>query len=156
MPVDPASAGPHLEDQGRDIWFCSPGCRDRFQQDPERYQGDPGSRPLASEPVVEIDPVCGMEADPKAAAAALVHDGQQFYFCSEVCRDRFLQRPDSFSRMRSLNLPTSQTELPVDPICGMSVDPDDPGAKLEFPDGTMYFCCQPCADEYAAAHSGGR
>jgi hypothetical protein len=32
----------------------------------------------------------------------------------------------------------------------MSVNPEDPGAKLDLPEGTVYFCCQPCADTYAA------
>jgi YHS domain-containing protein len=97
-----------------------------------------------------------MEVTPGAAAPQLVHDGHQFYFCSPGCRDRFLQHPDSFSSMRSLNIPTTQLEFPIDPICGMSVDPADPGARLDFPEGTVYFCCQPCADEYAAARAAGR
>jgi hypothetical protein len=156
MSVEPASAGASLEYQGREIWFCSPGCQDRFQRDPDRYRSAPSSPDSGSAATPQIDPVCGMEVSPRSAAAELMHGGQRFYFCSPGCRDRFLQNPDGFSSMRSLNLPTTQPEFPIDPICGMSVNPADPGAKLDLPEGTVYFCCQPCADEYAAAHSVGR
>ncbi|MGC2191114.1 MAG: permease [Candidatus Dormiibacterota bacterium] len=156
MSVDPATAGASLEYQVREIWFCSPRCRDRFQLDPDSYRGEPSSRASGSAAAPPIDPVCGMEVSPSSAAAELVHGGQRFYFCSPGCRDRFLQNPDGFSSMHSLNLPTTQPEFPIDPICGMSVDPADPGAKLDLPDGTVYFCCQPCADEYAATHPVGR
>ncbi|MGA7172507.1 MAG: permease [Candidatus Dormiibacterota bacterium] len=151
MPVEPASAGAHLIHQGEAIWFCSLGCLERFRQDPDRYHG--GSAPTAAteDRVTELDPVCGMEFAPTAASPEAVHEGRRFYFCSSGCRERFLQHPESFSRMRSLTLPSTQPEFPIDPICGMSVDPADPGAKLEFPGETVYFCCQPCADEYAAA-----
>ena len=37
----------------------------------------------------EKDPVCGMDVDSKRAAAASVHGGKTFYFCSTSCRDTF-------------------------------------------------------------------
>jgi Cu+-exporting ATPase len=36
-----------------------------------------------------VDPVCGMEVDPKTAAAVVERDGKKFYFCSTHCRDAF-------------------------------------------------------------------
>ena len=156
MPVERARAGAYLRHQGEEIWFCSPGCLDRFRQDPGRYRGETTPAAPTDDVATEVDPVCGMEVSPTASSPALVHEGRHFFFCSPGCRDRFLEHPDSFSRMRSLNLPTTQPEFPIDPICGMNVDPADPGAKLEFPGETVYFCCQPCADEYAAARPVGR
>ncbi len=35
------------------------------------------------------DPVCGMQIDPKKAAAARTHEGQTFYFCSPGCAKTF-------------------------------------------------------------------
>ena len=37
MRVDPARTPHQLEYQGRQIYFCSAGCRERFQKDPEHY-----------------------------------------------------------------------------------------------------------------------
>ena len=42
------------------------------------------------------DPVCGMIVNPKAAAAAAVHDGSTYYFCSTECRDKFDKAPDKY------------------------------------------------------------
>lgn len=43
------------------------------------------------------DPVCGMKIDPQRAAAASVHAGNTYYFCSASCRDKFEQAPDKFA-----------------------------------------------------------
>lgn len=38
--------GPHLERDGRTLWFCADGCRHEFVADPERFaQAAPGSQP---------------------------------------------------------------------------------------------------------------
>jgi len=36
-----------------------------------------------------IDPICGMTVD-EATASSAERDGQTFYFCSEHCRNKFL------------------------------------------------------------------
>ncbi len=42
------------------------------------------------------DPVCGMEIDPPRAAAASVHEGTTYYFCSGSCRDKFEREPQKY------------------------------------------------------------
>lgn len=42
------------------------------------------------------DPVCGMEVDPDSAGAAAEFEGTIYYFCSEHCKDTFLQEPGKF------------------------------------------------------------
>ncbi|MDH4189121.1 MAG: YHS domain-containing protein [Betaproteobacteria bacterium] len=42
------------------------------------------------------DPVCGMAIDPLQAAAASVHAGATYYFCSAACRDRFERAPREY------------------------------------------------------------
>jgi YHS domain-containing protein len=42
-----------------------------------------------------IDPVCGMEVDPKTSSNA-EYDGETYYFCSEQCRLEFMQDPGQF------------------------------------------------------------
>ncbi len=36
------------------------------------------------------DPICGMEIDPKTAAAVVEREGEKVYFCSTHCRDKFV------------------------------------------------------------------
>jgi len=43
-----------------------------------------------------IDPVCGMRIDPDDAAATAVHGGTTYYFCSEACRELFVEDPAAF------------------------------------------------------------
>ncbi|MGH7691156.1 MAG: permease [Candidatus Dormibacteria bacterium] len=147
MAVGPRPAA-ELEHEGRRFGFCSTACRDRFAAQPLRYLGHDQRVPSA------VDPVCGMEVEPDAAAADIEHGGQHYYFCSSSCADRFRQHPDRFGELRTLEIPRGGPDLPIDPICGMAVDPEDPGATLELPEGTVYFCCQPCADQYAASRAG--
>ncbi len=44
------------------------------------------------------DPVCGMEIDSSQAAAQTVHEGRAYYFCSEECRQTFLEDPEDLVR----------------------------------------------------------
>ena len=42
-----------------------------------------------------LDPVCGMVIQSGGAISA-VHDGKTYFFCSEACRNRFLEKPSRF------------------------------------------------------------
>jgi Cu+-exporting ATPase len=42
------------------------------------------------------DPVCGMQIDPREAAASEEHDGHTFYFCSAACHAAFLADPHRY------------------------------------------------------------
>ncbi len=43
-----------------------------------------------------IDPVCGMEVNERTAPARQEHKGKTYYFCSEDCRDQFVESPDRY------------------------------------------------------------
>jgi YHS domain-containing protein len=43
-----------------------------------------------------MDPVCSMEVDENAAPAKAEYDGELYYFCSEQCRQEFMQDPGQF------------------------------------------------------------
>ena len=40
-------------------------------------------------------PVCGMETQ-SDGAISVVHDGKTYFFCSEVCKNRFLEQPSRY------------------------------------------------------------
>lgn len=42
MQVDDKSAAAQSEYQGRIYYFCSAGCKERFDENPERYAGGGG------------------------------------------------------------------------------------------------------------------
>jgi YHS domain-containing protein len=45
---------------------------------------------------MEIDPVCGMEVDPKNAAGSHEYKGTTYYFCSTGCLEDFKEDPESY------------------------------------------------------------
>jgi Cu+-exporting ATPase len=52
------------------------------------------------------DPVCGMSVDPASAAGAYSYAGQEYFFCSLHCLERFRTRPETY-----LNKPLVQLSL---------------------------------------------
>jgi YHS domain-containing protein len=100
MQVEMAHAPARASQHGSTVYFCSDRCRDRFVSAPDRYT-KPGSRPerLDMLPMAvmatEIDPVCGMSADP-ATAPSHSHDGRAYYFCCEGCRVNFAAEPERY------------------------------------------------------------
>ena len=85
MTVDPAAAKHRAEHAGRELYFCSPGCREKFLGDPEKYV-----------PRQTTDPVCGMTVDPASAKHLAVVGGQTHYFCCEGCKSKFVADPSAF------------------------------------------------------------
>ena len=45
---------------------------------------------------MEIDPVCGMEVDPKTATFKSTYQGKTYYFCSPGCKREFDKDPQKF------------------------------------------------------------
>jgi len=45
---------------------------------------------------MEIDPVCGMEVDPKTAAASYEYEGKMYYFCAPGCKASFEKDPEKY------------------------------------------------------------
>jgi YHS domain-containing protein len=62
---------------------------------PRRTRGDLPCRGATLTCMV-TDPVCGMRIDPDDAVATVDHDGETYYFCSEVCRDAFVADPAAY------------------------------------------------------------
>jgi Cu+-exporting ATPase len=43
------------------------------------------------------DPVCGMVVGRESAASDVEYEGAHFYFCSDMCRTRFLENPERYT-----------------------------------------------------------
>lgn len=43
------------------------------------------------------DPVCGMAIEESKAAATATHEGTTYYFCSQSCKEKFLQDPGRYA-----------------------------------------------------------
>ena len=84
MQVAPSAAAAHVTHEGREFFFCSPSCRDKFVADPAKYARSvdggphptPATRPAGTEytcpmhpEIVRNDPgtcpICGMALEPR-------------------------------------------------------------------------------------------
>ena len=153
MQVERANAPATLVADGSTVYFCSFRCRDRYLSTAEP-DGD-ASLAASRQPTPSsgaIDPICGMEVDPDHPGATFVTpDGSVVYFCCESCRQQYLGTQELVARDAPAPPdPAKPRPAAIDPICGMEVDPDHPGATLVEPRGAVvYFCCESCALEFS-------
>jgi len=108
---------------GRTYYFCADECRKKFEADPAKYLATghdhapaapamkremaampaaaKGAVPAtAAEPGTVKDLVCGMDVDPKEAAAAGLksdYKGKTYYFCAKDCKTQFDAEPSKFA-----------------------------------------------------------
>jgi Cu+-exporting ATPase len=84
------------------------------------------------------DPVCGMSVDPYTAKHRLAYKGQDYFFCSGHCRERFEREPDKFLQPKPpqaappagaiytcpMHPEVKQAGPGACPICGMALEPE--------------------------------
>jgi len=84
------------------------------------------------------DPVCGMRVDPATAKHRLSHNGQDYFFCSARCRQRFEAGPEKFLAPGTppaaapagaiytcpMHPEVRQAGPGSCPICGMALEPE--------------------------------
>ncbi|MDB5635607.1 MAG: copper-translocating P-type ATPase [Bradyrhizobium sp.] len=107
-----------------------------------------------------IDPVCGMSVDPATAKHRVAYNGQDYFFCSARCRERFEAEPEKFLQPEPAKHPEPVTPAgtiytcPMHPeirqagpgscpICGMALEPEqvslDDAPDPELTDMTRRF-----------------
>lgn len=145
MKVDPKSAAGSHDHDGTTYYFCSKSCLAKFQADPARFSSGAGATPVAmKDDASHTDPVCGMKVDPQSAAGSHVHDGQNYFFCSQGCLSKFRAdpprylraepaKPEQASRSGKYTCPM-HPEIVQDgpgtcPKCGMALEPMDPAEQ---------------------------
>ena len=104
-----------------------------------------------------IDPVCGMRVDPATARHRFACNGQDYYFCSGRCRERFEAEPEKFLQPKQaepaapagtiytcpMHPQIRQVGPGSCPICGMALEPAvaslDAPPNAELADMTRRF-----------------
>lgn len=127
MTVDPTKAAGSSEYQGTTYFFCSAGCKQKFDTAPDQYGNPSGCCSAAPKAEVQIatDPVCGMDVDPARAAASVEHNGTMFYFCSQGCATKFHANPGKYLHPQTAAMPQAKPtgkEKQMEYVCPM--DPE--------------------------------
>jgi P-type Cu+ transporter len=147
MTVDPATAKHETTHNGATYYFCCAGCKAKFDAAPQTYLDKAAQPPAEQEKAT--DPVCGMAVDPATAKFHTTHDGEDYFFCSQGCLDRFRQNPAHYlektPEQRAAEQPkndtreyicpmcpeVSQTGPGTCPRCGMALEPREVAAEEE-------------------------
>ncbi|MCH6470408.1 permease [Sinomonas terrae] len=99
------------------------------------------------------DPVCGMQVEKAHAPATHTHAGHMYWFCSDRCHEKFTADPDHYAAepgSEPMGTEDASPPIAVDPVCGMRVDPGNPGGGTLAHDGTEYAFCSPgCREAFA-------
>ena len=99
------------------------------------HRGDADKTPAAA---TVIDPVCGMRVDPLTAKHRTTHQGQDYFFCSGRCRERFEAESEKFLSPKTsapavamgaiytcpMHPQVRQPGPGSCPICGMALEPE--------------------------------
>jgi YHS domain-containing protein/uncharacterized membrane protein YraQ (UPF0718 family) len=97
------------------------------------------------------DVVCGMQVRAADAPGRVQHAGTTYYFCSDRCSAKFETAPEKYAAGGAVEgMADSNGTTATDPVCGMSVDPANPGARATVGGVDYVFCMQGCADAFTA------
>lgn len=143
MRVNPETAAALIHHNGKDHFFCSASCAEKFRANPPHYTP------------TETDPICGMKVAPGRAAAKVERDGKTYFFCGKGCAEKFQARqPDTSATSRRMKkqapaaASTSEYICPMDPevhenqpgacrICGMALEP----AQISLTTEVVEYVC---------------
>ena len=108
-----------------------------------------------------IDPICGMTVDPATAAGSFKHEGTTYYFCSKGCLQKFIAQTQAVPGSGFVGIGREQKETVthgemnatpegefVDPVCGMTVEPETSAGEYDFEGQTYYFCSTGCLNKF--------
>ena len=125
MTVDKANAAARSEYEGATYYFCSTGCRTKFDKDPAHFNtdrvlvgqvahGEVDGLPAATAVAGSVhrqqaqrggvmensstatDVVCGMTVETATAEYRSFNDGNAYYFCSAGCKASFDKDPQKY------------------------------------------------------------
>jgi len=131
--------------------------------------GSPGQPAHSDNKASALDPVCGMTVDPETSKHHFDYRGETFHFCCNGCRTKFAADPEKYlNKPKSQPAPTQGTKTgccggnggraahsdgktsALDPVCGMTVDPETSKHHFEYRGETFHFCCESCSKKFAA------
>ncbi|MEX2016303.1 MAG: YHS domain-containing protein, partial [Candidatus Hydrogenedentales bacterium] len=95
------------------------------------------------------DPVCGMVVDHKTTPHRAEHAGRTYYFCSAGCVQKFKANPDAVLAKAGDGHEPKQPSA-IDPVCGMTVNPEKTPHRAVHARQTFYFCSAGCAQKFKA------
>ena len=95
---------------------------------------------------MEKDVVCGMQVDPAKAAGDERVQRQDLLLLCEGLQNQVRRESRAVHKV-GLSHATAATEV-VDPVCGMTISPEDAVGHVTHDGQTYYFCNESCLDRF--------
>jgi Cu+-exporting ATPase len=95
------------------------------------------------------DPVCKMVIEDKDSAGTSTYKGTTYYFCSDMCKQDFDKKPESYLKVSAEEAKPLKGEMAKDPICGMVI-PKDRSIKRVVGGREYHFCSETCVKTFEA------
>ncbi len=173
MKVNPATAAGSFEHEGTTYYFCNLRCRDKFSADPTKYLAPAAHNP-APQPMPEVIPVVLEVKSANAEGSCCSHkkkfevwrqddNGNKFLVDTHETREAaeasaktltdrghkqhyWVEGPGGETRPA----PAPASETHIDPVCGMTVEPESAAAEHVHEGTKYYFCAVRCKEKFQA------
>jgi Cu+-exporting ATPase len=99
-----------------------------------------------------------MTIDEKDAVGTSTYKDKTYYFCAMGCKEKFDKDPEAYLGKKenepgSINLKFGSLSMPeetmvTDPVCKMTIRPEDAAGKSEYKGVTYYFCAIGCKEKF--------
>ena len=91
------------EYKGKKVYFCYPGCKEKFEKDPEKYiaklpqfkQAEPAKK-VEEAPAGTEQKVCPLMGGAINKALFTEYKGRKVYFCCAGCKQKFEKEPEKY------------------------------------------------------------
>lgn len=124
---------------------------------------DKGNADGPESPNLVTDPVCGMTVNTAKSPHRFDYNDETYHFCSAGCLTKFSADPDRFHKpgatagkccggghQNSAHHEGHSHDAILDPVCGMSVDPNKTAHHFEIGHDTFHFCSAGCRTKFKA------
>jgi len=80
--------------QGQRVYYCCPGCAEKFLADPDKYFRKAAAESVLFENIQTVCPIDGKGLGDKSVYAD--YEGRRIVLCGENCRAAFLKEPQKY------------------------------------------------------------
>ncbi len=144
MTVDPETAAGKYEYEGETFYFCAVACLDKFRQNPDSFVEKTDDNDLRSHATDAGKDACAPVAeDPNAHDLSSGSEKQTLNVEPETLN---AASATLNSELKTRNSPPAAEA--VDPVCGMTVNPETAVGSYEYEGVTYYFCAVGCLDKF--------
>ena len=138
-----------VEHGGRQVRFCSEGCRGAFEADPEKYLKEIDAKIVEQQkPYYPLDtcPISGGQLGAMGGPIDYVHMNRLVRFCCEGCINSFLKDADKhLAELDKAVIEKQKADYPltVCPVMGSQLKPEK-AVDYVFGNRLVRFCCASC------------